>query len=241
LTRERVEEEKGSPVPAYIVTYSDMVTLLLTFFVMLLSLATVQDPELYNVGRDSFLQSINEFGVGILLGGIQRPNFGQVKIKYFIERPDRLYEDRTIDAGDEEVRRIFKKINRSVTTAPSQLVAEKNSFSVTSIRFGPGEAMLNEPGKRFLAEFCLNLQQDRDSEAVKLYVLGLAGDERSEKEQWILSAKRAQGVADFLKESSGSQWPVYSWGAGSGGCWVQPDSPIYGQSQILIAVLRGGE
>ena len=46
--RYRSKGEEGSKVPAYIVTYSDMVTLLLTFFVMLMSLAQFQDPELYH-------------------------------------------------------------------------------------------------------------------------------------------------------------------------------------------------
>ncbi|MHC4344865.1 MAG: flagellar motor protein MotB, partial [Planctomycetota bacterium] len=79
MNRERqAEEERGSSVPAYIVTYSDMVTLLLTFFVMLLTLASMQDPELYNIGRDSFLQSMNQFGIGSLFGGFQNPFFGHV-------------------------------------------------------------------------------------------------------------------------------------------------------------------
>ncbi|MHC4291149.1 MAG: flagellar motor protein MotB, partial [Planctomycetota bacterium] len=38
----KVPEESKTPVPSYIVTYSDMITLLLTFFVMLLSLAETQ-------------------------------------------------------------------------------------------------------------------------------------------------------------------------------------------------------
>ena len=38
----KVPEEPKTPVPSYIVTYSDMITLLLTFFVMLLSLAKTQ-------------------------------------------------------------------------------------------------------------------------------------------------------------------------------------------------------
>jgi len=54
LFRRTIEE--GSPkVPAYIVTFSDMTTLLLTFFVMLLSLAKMQDPELFNKGLGYFL------------------------------------------------------------------------------------------------------------------------------------------------------------------------------------------
>jgi hypothetical protein len=218
-----------------------MVTLLLTFFVMLLTLASMQDPELYNIGRDSFLQSMNQFGIGSLFGGFQNPFFGHVKIKYYIDRPDALYEGRTIDANDEDVRRIFQKIDSSVTTMPSQIVAGKNNFSVTNIRFSPGEAVLSESAEGFLREFCLNLQQDADSRVPKLYVLGLAGDEKSEKQQWIVSARRARAVADFLRDAFEGKWPVYSWGAGPGGCWVDQESAVYAQSQILIAVLRSGE
>ena len=60
--------EEKQKVPAYIVTFSDMVTLLLTFFVLLLTLAQVQDPELFNRGRDSFFESIRYCGLGNLLG-----------------------------------------------------------------------------------------------------------------------------------------------------------------------------
>ena len=130
-----------------------------------------------------------------------------------------------------------------MTTMPSQIVAKKINFSVTNIRFSPADAALNEPAKKFLAKFSLDLQQDFDSRAVKLYVLGLAGDETTEKEQWILSARRASAAADYLQNSlpSGLEWLVYSWGAGPGGDWVSRDSPISRQSQVLIAVLRAND
>ena len=71
-------------------------------------------------------------------------------------------------------------------------------------------------------------------------MLGLAGEEAAEKEQWILSARRAQSVGDFLQGilPPEANWPIYSWGAGPGGDWVSRNSPISRQSQILIAVLR---
>ena len=150
---------------------------------------------------------------------------------------------RTIDAKEEELRRIFKKINKSIKTLPSRIVAKKNIFSVTNIHFPVGEATLNESAKRFLTEFCLDLQQEPYLKAVKLCVLGLAGNEATEKQQWLVSAKRAQAVSDFLQESLPSElrWPVYSWGAGPGGVWVVHDSPISKQSQILIAVLQADD
>jgi len=244
LSRQKqVTEEEGPNAPAYIVTFSDMTTLLLTFFVMLLSLAHVQDPELFNKGRDSFVQSMRNLGLGMLYNRKRAPQFGQVKIKYFIETPDKLFLGRSIHAKEEEIRRVFKNLSRSMKTLPSQIVAENTNFALTNMRFPPGQATLNEQAKQFLSEFCLDLQQGLGSEAVKLYVLGLDGDEATEKQQWILSARRAHAVADFLKDTlaSVSNWPVYSWGAGPGGDWVEQNSPISKQSHILIAVLRASD
>lgn len=241
--QQKATDSDGPKVPAYIVTFSDMTTLLLTFFVMLLSLSTVQDPELFNKGRGSFIQSMRELGLGMLYNRKRAPEFGHVKIKYFIETPDKFFLGRSIHAKEEEIRRAFKDVSRSMKTLPSQIVAKKTNFSITNIRFPPGRAALNEPAKRFLTEFCSHLQQDSDSRPIKLYVLGLAGDEPTETQQWMLSARRAQAVADFLQDSlsSASNWSVYSWGAGPGGDWVGQNSPISEKSRILIAVLRAGD
>ena len=238
--KQRASKESGPKVPAYIVTFSDMVTLLLTFFVMLLSLARPQDPDLFNVGRDSFIQSIRGLGLGLLYGTENRPEFGHTKIRYFIDKPNKPFKGRTIDAKEEKIRRIFQKVIRTGKTMPSQIVAKKTDFSVTNIHFSQGDAALNEQSKKFLAKFCLDLQQESLSRNVKLYVLGLAGDEATEKKQLIVSARRAQAVAEFLRNrlTPGYKWPVYSWGAGQGGDWVGRDSPISSRSQILIAVLR---
>ena len=244
MTRESKQERRSSPkVPAYIVTFSDMVTLLLTFFVMLLSLTTVQDPDMFNVTRDAFVKHINSFGLGMLAGKKVSPDFSDTKPKYFIVNPDQDVPVRTIDAREEKIRRMFKKVTESMKTMRSQIVAQRTDFSVTNIGFAPGQALLNAPAEKYLTQFALNLQQDADLDNIKLYVLGLADDERTEKAQWILSARRAQVVADFLNGvlPSQLQCPVYSWGAGSGGHWVGQGSSGYKKSRILIAILRGND
>lgn len=240
IRRQKTEEQSGPIVPAYIVTFSDMVTLLLTFFVMLLSLASTQDPDMFKAGRDSFMESLSGFGLGMFTGRIQRPDFGHVKIKYHIGKSDEIGKDRNIDIIEENIRRIFKDVDESMKSIVSQLVSKKTDFQITNIRFSAGDATLSKSSKRFLASFSSNLQQDPDFKTIKLCVLGLAGEQKSRKEQWILSARRAQTVADFLKNTLPSyyDWPVYSWGAGPGGDWVDKNSFIYEQSQILIAVLR---
>jgi chemotaxis protein MotB len=268
--RRKAVEEGRSKVPGYIVTYSDMVTLLLTFFVMLMSLSSMQDPELFNKGRGAFVESVRALGLGMLYGRKPSPDFGDKKIKHYISDPDELY-GRTIDAKEEEIRRLFKQVTQLMTTMPSQIIAERTDFSVTNIRFAPGEATLDEPAKKFLTEFCADLQQDSDlithagsgagfplggNPRGILYVLGLAGDEETERQQWVLSARRAQAAAEFLQETLPPEagphagysspefsvpWHICWWGAGPGGDWVTQDSPISKNCQILIAVLKAGD
>jgi len=238
-SQRRAARDEGTKVPGYIVTYSDMVTLLLTFFVMLMTLAQFQDAQLYKKGRDSFLQAIGKMGIGLLVGGVEKPDFGHVKIKYFVKPSEANLKGRSIDANEELLRKLFKKVDETFETMPSEMGGLESSFSVADVHFARGEAVLDEAGKRFLTDFSLALQQSPDFEGLKLYVLGLAGKGAGAKEQWILSARRAKAAAEFLRASfpSGGQRPVYSWGAGPGDGWIGPDSAVSSQSQIMIAVL----
>jgi len=246
-------EDEGPKVPGYIVTFSDMVTLLLTFFVMLLALADVQDPELFDSGRDAFLESIRNIGLGVLFGREDLPRFGGIKTKHSISNPDEFADRRTLDAKAEELRRILEKLKQTTTIVPSQIIADRTNFSISNVHFSPGRVDLDESARKFLRGFCLDLQQNYGRKPTELYVLGLASDGKSDKDNWLLSSRRAKTVADFLRSSlyeagagqsqhslagSQSKWSVYSWGAGAGGDWVGRDSPISRHSQILIAVLR---
>lgn len=250
-----MEEKASSKVPGYIVTYSDMVTLLLTFFVMLLSLANVQDPELFYLGRGSFLQSIQELGMGILFGRRQYMDFDNRKLKNPVKHPDQQ-NGRTIDAKQEQLRRTFQKLSRFAQTMPSQIVAQRTRFSVANARFAAGQSNLSESAKESLSGFCTQLKSAHEGKPGIIYVLGLANEPVIEKEQWIVSARRAREVARFMRNdlSSGSnartfdsnvdspdRWHVYSWGAGPGGHWVDRESPVSDKAQILIAVLEQGD
>ena len=233
-------EEKGPKVPAYIVTFSDMVTLLLTFFVMLLSLAQTQSLIRFKLGQEAFIRSIKQFGLGMVYGRKSRPDLGYIKERFYIEEPDKLYFGRMISATEEEIQQIFKKIKKNTETMRSQIVADKINFSATDIHFPVGDAALDDSAKRFLRQFCADLQNRPDSKGLKVCVLGLGTDETTERAQWILSAYRAKAVADFMQDilPSESKWPIYSWGIGAGGTWTGQNSPISKESHILVTILR---
>lgn len=248
--------DEGPKVPGYIVTYSDMVTLLLTFFVMLLTLADVQDPELFDKGRDAFLESIRYCGLGTLFGRQNKPELGSLKTKHSVDEPDESADTRTLDARKEQLRRIFEKLKKSTTSMPAQITSKTNNFQVANVSFQPGEAGLDDSAKKYLTEFCSDLRISNGREPLTLYILGLAPEEKTEQEQWIISAMRAEVTAKYIRAYLDSmydtqnqsnvlgpppKWSVNSWGAGSGGEWVAPDSPGSANSQIFIAILRQNE
>lgn len=236
-------DDGGAKVPGYIVTYSDMVTLLLTFFVMLLSLAEQQDPELVSSGRDSFIRAIHGYGLGMLFGKTPLYEEGAIKLEHPVENPEDGADQSIPDAAEEQLRRLFDEVNKLMTTGPSLLVADKTDFAVTNVRFDPKNADLDDSDKNFLLEFCRNLQDGAGQGKRKLYVLGLARDAPAPKQQWLLSAKRAEAVADFIRAElpASLKWPVYSWGAGPGGDWSSKDSIMSEDQQIAIAVLQTNE
>ncbi|HOK94930.1 MAG TPA: flagellar motor protein MotB [Anaerohalosphaeraceae bacterium] len=237
MLKSRKKQESGSPnVPAYIVTFSDMVTLLLTFFVMLLSLAQVRDPELFNRSRNAFIAHIDCYGLGMLTGKQLVPELGELKIKYQTPAPDEKPPQRIIDSKEEDLRRLFQKVIKSMHAVRTEIEIRPSDYTVTSIVFPRGQAALKDADQKYLSQFAMHLQQ-KAAETIEIYVLGLAGDESTEKNQWIISSLRAQNVADFLRES-GIQCPVYAWGAGAGGHWLSQEKCDSEQTHILLAVRR---
>lgn len=251
--RRQAADEGPAKVPGYIVTYSDMVTLLLTFFVMLMSLASVQDPELFNKGRGSFVQSMRELGLGILYSKKQTVYLGSKKIRYSADSEDELSAARDMDTTEQELRRIFDQIRQSMQTMPSQIVGSGATYSLADIRFSPGEATLNESARNSVRQLAASLQQRPIYEGGTLYIVGLANQEKTDKQQWMLSARRAQAVAECVQEllcgeagqptrssrpNAVPRWRICWWGAGPGGDWIDKDGPICEQSQILLAIMK---
>lgn len=238
-----IPELLPSKVPGYIVTFSDMVTLLLTFFVMLLTLANDQDPELFNKGRDSFVKSLRYAGLGMFFGRQDMPVLGSVKTRCYIDTDEQATARRTLDSEKEMVRRVLKQITQVAQVCPSEMVADQTRRTVTNIHFAPSEAQLDAGARKYLTEYCEAWREVGGIENIKIYVIGLAPDEATPARQWQLSARRAKAVSDFLNKALAShlQRPVYSWGAGPGGEWADANSPTPEQSHILITSLRSGE
>ena len=233
------QEDHGSKTPAWLVSFTDMITLLLAFFVMLQALAQAQDPELYHQGRGAFRRAVVGLGIPDLLFGKQRKIVGpDQKRRYATEDDEDGVEGRVIDPGDQEIRQVFAELKKTLETRTSNAAPKLIGTFITPIRFEPSGVSLDEPARRYLAQLAGNLEQSVHRDAVKIRVVGLAPDQPAGKGRWILSARRAAVVEDFLRDAlseavASRSWTLQSWGAGT-----RQSGAVKRASYIQITVLE---
>ncbi len=99
------EEEKRG-VPAYMVSFGDMITLLLTFFILLVALADTQEAGLVGQGRGPLIPHINAKGMpGIMAGRLHHDRLKYKRDLWWI--PDQ-------EGSPDELERVTKKLREEL-------------------------------------------------------------------------------------------------------------------------------
>ena len=240
--KKKKPDDKGPGVPSYIVTFSDMITLLLTFFVLLISMASSQEEELFYSGQKSFKRALASFGLqGLLSQQSSKSDFKyySVKFKHPKDTEKKEENDEVKDYKLEQMRRTIQQLEQMVDISPSYLTGTKPTFEPTNLRFNENESTLTKASIDELNQMAKNMKAYASDKRSKLYVVGFCNEaSASDSKKWTVSALRARTVGDFLrKELDSKVWEVFDWGANQGGEWTKKGSVGTNRSDILIGKL----
>lgn len=238
--KQKKSEESGPNVPAYIVTFSDMVTLLLTFFVLLLALSTDKDPAMYQIGQQAFARSLQHFGLeGILYTLEDSFDFEQKRQTFPMEEDDDPDLDKPMNSLEEQLRRLFNKVAERTDVRPSQIRGDLTDMVATPIVFEPDSSSLNQEAREFVGNLVSELGLGSADQSLTIYVVGLS-PEAGGDDGWLVSAYRAEEVARYIEEQlpEGANWSVYAWGAGRGDYWMRNTATKKDKTYVMINVVR---
>lgn len=186
---------KGSP--AWMATFSDMTTLLLTFFVLLLSMANF-DPVAYSLTAESLKGA---FGV--------LESYPTIPIHPIIDIPKKTGNEQKKKQSlkdAEEIKQIVK--DKSLEESVKVEVTEKGIAIMLRdpVGFQSGSAELKDKGKDILQDISNVIKENPD---LKVRVEGHTDDvpinSNRYRNNWELSTSRSLSVVQLLSEQTGIQ------------------------------------
>ncbi len=243
--RKRPPEDPAPCAPGWMVSFTDMVTLLLAFFVLLQSFAHERDPDLFFVGRGSFIRAIEGYGLPEwLLGRGTAVPMDYPRIKHSMESQDEPAERRRVlDADAERIAEAFERIRQNMDCEAADITTKVTRPIPTSLRFAQGGCTLDGAGRRELDQHAAEMAAALQTGSVQaVRVVAIAPSEPTPERQWAVSARRAAVVADALRQAlrrHGVREPqVTSFGDGAGGLYADRFGGPGDPDVVVISVLK---
>ncbi len=193
-------EEEEASAPLWLITCTDIMALMLTFFVMLYAMSITKDDQKWEAAKKSFIQSVSQKSAGY--GGEQEsPSLATVHIGRGLDvhYVRGVLEEKIKENKDLQGVVLNSRTQGLVISMPADLV------------FAPGSTRIGDKGERALYDITLLLSRLPNRLAIVGHTDPRPIDGGSNR---TLSLERAASVAAFLRES-GYEKPLTIHGSGS--------------------------
>lgn len=221
LSRKKQRQEESSGAPEWMTTYSDMVTLLLTFFIMLFSMATIDKNKFTDIAKslsnslmnlstgESILDSSGKSIITVDFVNPSDKNLPEQKEKY-IESAEEMVIDAQrqihnmeMDIAKDEIRQAAdaQGIGEKV-----EIVEEKDYILVrleSEVFFDSGSADIRPGGFLVLQQFAEILRNIDNEILVSGHTDNVPINTPLYKSNWELSTARATTVVRYFTETLG--------------------------------------
>lgn len=199
-------------VPAYMVSFGDMITLLLTFFILLVALADTQTAGLVGAGQGPLIRHLNAKGEpGIMQGRLKPDRLEHKRDSWWI--PDQK--------GDpDQLEEVREKLKKELTTkfkpGEASIDYEENRLTVripARVRYdASGYALMDEEVMGILEEVAYQLRR-KPGRSVR--ISGDVGQMDTLGEELTESARLGQVVKANLQLMGVAPWQMSLWGWGT--------------------------
>ena len=197
-------EPKKNGAPAYIVSMSALWTILLSFFILMCTMAQEQEAGFIAAGTGSFVRELEAYGLpGLLKGTRNAFSFGTNRPVYSIRKEDTEPARASEGVGD---RRVIKVPDKRLENLDS-LGSRKIRLRIpTSVKFKPGSSELDGQARRELDSVLKRIRNTICDITIEAYVdpdSSFAEPPTDQRQAWILSARRARAITKYFHERGG--------------------------------------